>query len=356
MEISAETATWVAAGVAAAALIALVLFVLVMVARRRSAQDVAEATVEELRRYLEEAVAGRSDPSPQLRQPDARLRRLSEVTQTVDLDEVLERTLRAAVELSGAAAALVAVDADGGRVVRTLGLSDDELGRQLGIPPAAADARGLEVEYRYTDAEAASDEFRLRRGLAVPLRSRRGGTVGTINVFWRRGARPITDEDISFLEEVGTFLAPALENARLLGEARAAAWTDESTRLPNRRYFEDALHREYARARRHNHSLSVVVFDLGGHEPSRRGLAVAAERLLGAVRAGDLAARLADRELALLLPETPLAGAEAACRRVEPGVRAEIGTVAARLAELGPEEDPATLLARAESGAASEAA
>jgi len=350
MELSADTATWVAVGVAAAAALLVFALLLVVYGRRRAARELAQATVEEVRRYVEGALARQAEERrpTELERPDTRLRRLSEVSQTVDLDEVLERALRAASELSGAAAAMVVVDRDREPLLRTIGLSPEEVARQpLGVPPAAPEARALELDYRYTDDEAANDEFRLSRGLVVPVRAADSTVLGTITVFWRRMHRAVEEADLAFLEELGAFLVPAVENARRFLGAQAGAWLDDETGLPNRRFFEDALHRELARARRYNHSLTLLVLDPDGDG----GVAEAAARVSAAVRASDFACRLARDELVLVLPETALTDAEAVLKRLE-----SFGPVRAGLAELTAEDDPASLTARAEQALAAEAA
>jgi GGDEF domain-containing protein len=352
MELSADTATWVAVGVAAAAALLVFSLLLVVHGRRRAARELAQATVEEVRRYVEGALARQAEERrpTELERPDTRLRRLSEVSQTVDLDEVLERALRAASELSGAAAAMVVVDRDREPLLRTIGLSPEEVARQpLGLPPAAPEARALELDYRYTDDEAANDEFRLSRGLVVPVRAADSIVLGTITVFWRRMHRAVEEADLAFLEELGAFLVPAVENARRFLGAQAGAWLDDETGLPNRRFFEDALHRELARARRYNHSLTLLVLDPEGAGDS--GVAEAAARVSAAVRASDFACRVARDELALVLPETALADAETVLKRLE-----SFGPVRAGLAELTAEDDPASLTARAEQALTAEAA
>lgn len=350
MKLSADTATWVAVGIAASAALLVLALLLIVRARRRAARELAQATVEEVRRYVEGALARQAEESrpAELERPDARLRRLSEVSQTVDLEEVLDRALRAASELSGAAAAMVVVDRDDEPLLRTFGLSADEVARQsLGVPPAAPEARALELEYRYSDEEAANDEFRLSRGLVVPLRAADGTVLGTITVFWRRSHRLVEEADLAFLEEVGAFLVPAVENARRFLGAQAGAWLDDETGLPNRRFFEDALHRELARARRYNHSLTLLVLD-----PAEGGrVAEAAARVSAAIRASDIACRVAGDELALVLPETALVDAEVVLRRLE-----SFGPLRAGLAELAAEDDPASLTARAEQALAAHAA
>ena len=52
------------------------------------------------------------------------------------------------------------------------------------------------------------------------------------------------------------------ENARLLHELQTLSLTDALTGLPNRRSFDEALVHEKARARRHGHTLSVVMLDI----------------------------------------------------------------------------------------------
>lgn len=350
MELSAETATWVAVGVAASAALLVLTLLLIVHARRRTARELAQATVEEVRRYVEGALARQAQEHRpiELERPDTRLRRLSEVSQTVDLDEVLDRALRAASELSGAAAAMVVVDRDSEPLLRTSGLSPGEVARQpLGVPPVAPEARALELEYRYSDDETANDEFRLSRGLVVPVRDAGNTVLGTITVFWRRTNRPVEESDLAFLEELGAFLAPAVENARRFLGAQAGAWLDDETGLPNRRFFEDALQRELARARRYNHSLTLLVLDPNGEGH----VAEAAARVSAAVRASDIACRVAGDELALVLPETALADAEAVVRRLE-----SFGPLRTGLAELAAEDDPASLTARAERALPPEAA
>jgi GGDEF domain-containing protein len=350
MELSADTATWVAVGVAAAATLLVLALLLVVHGRRRAARELAQATVEEVRRYVEGALARQAEERrpTELERPDTRLRRLSEVSQTVDLDEVLDRALRAASELSGAAAAMVVVDRDREPLLRTIGLSPEEVARQpLGVPPAAPEARALELDYRYTDDEAANDEFRLSRGLVVPVRAADSTVLGTITVFWRRVHRAVEEADLAFLEELGAFLVPAVTNARRFLGAQAGAWLDDETGLPNRRFLEDALHRELARARRYNHSLTLLVLDPDGDG----GVAEAAARVSAAVRASDFACRVARDELALVLPETALAEAETVLKRLE-----SFGPVRAGLAELTAEDDPASLTARAEQALAAQAA
>ena len=115
------------------------------------------------------------------------------------------------------------------------------------------------------------------------------------------------------------------ENARLLQALQTLSLTDALTGLPNRRSFDEALVHEKARARRHGHTLSVVMLDIdhfkkvndtyghGGGDLALKHFASTASRVL---RTGDLLYRLGGEEFVALLPETTSSGALEASARI----------------------------------------
>ena len=110
----------------------------------------------------------------------------------------------------------------------------------------------------------------------------------------------------------------ALREAAEQRLARLAA-TDALTDLPNRRRFDEAIEREWARAQRDQSPLSLLMIDadmfkayndLKGHQAGD-ALLLAIAVCIGATpkRPADLAARYGGEEFAILLPDTPLHGA-----------------------------------------------
>jgi diguanylate cyclase len=110
-----------------------------------------------------------------------------------------------------------------------------------------------------------------------------------------------------------------------LERAQELAISDPLTGLPNRRALDEVLSREIARARRHKTHLCVAVLDVDhfkrindthGHAVGDRALVHLANTIRGAVRETDVLARLGGEEFVLVLPDTPLPGAEFTLNRL----------------------------------------
>src|SRR5213080_4855362 len=106
-----------------------------------------------------------------------------ELAGSIDLDEVLSRTLEAAGALPGADAALVSMQGPEGKpLVVTLGLSAEEAEQQaVAGPPDGRQARSISTGYRYGES-LSSDGDRIQSGLAVPLAGE-SGRFGYLTVF-----------------------------------------------------------------------------------------------------------------------------------------------------------------------------
>jgi len=289
-----------------------------------------------------------------------RSRVLGELAGSIDIDEVMTRTLEAAGAVPGVDAGVVSVAApDGTQLVASIGVPTEEAERHaLPGPPDGSIPRAISVGYAYK-AETAID--RLRAGLAVPLASD-GEHLGYLTVYSRTD-EPFGEDDLSDLEELALRAGPAIENARRFREARQLADLDALTSLHNRRYFHETLAREVARAHRYSRHLALIVFDLDdfkaindriGHLAGDAVLAEAAERVRDVVRSADVACRVGGDEFAVILPESAVADAEALYRRLQAAVSSRPVGQAGRLqlsagvAELQAEDDAVNFFQRAD--------
>jgi diguanylate cyclase (GGDEF)-like protein len=297
-----------------------------------------------------------------------RSRIFGELAGSIDLDEVLSRTLEAAGALRGADAALVMLpDPQGGKpLVATLGLSVEEAERHaITGPPDGRLARSITMNYTYPELEREAENEGggiIHAGLAVPLPGETS-TLGYLTVFTRSKGHAYTDDDVRQLETLALRAGPAIENARHFREARQLADLDALTGLHNRRYFHETLARECARAHRYERKLSLVVFDLDdfkeindriGHLAGDAVLAEAAERVRDVVRTADIACRVGGDEFAVILPESSIDQADQLYRRIQNAVSSRpLGQagkmfLSAGVAELRAEDDPVSFFQRAD--------
>jgi diguanylate cyclase (GGDEF)-like protein len=297
-----------------------------------------------------------------------RSRIFGELAGSIDLDEVLSRTLEAAGALPDADAALVMLpDPQAGKpLVATLGLSVEEAERHaITGPPDGRLARSITMNYTYPELEregASLGEDVINAGLAVPLPGETG-TLGYLTIFTRTKGHEFADEDVRELETLALRAGPAIENARRFREARQLADLDALTGLHNRRYFHETLERECSRAHRYERKLSLIVFDLDdfkeindriGHLAGDTVLAEAAERVRSVVRTADIACRVGGDEFAVILPESSLEDADQLYRRIQNAISARpLGQggnlyLSAGVAELRAEDDPVSFFQRAD--------
>jgi GGDEF domain-containing protein len=341
-----EITTWIAVGASALAALLLAVCVILAARLRRGAdsagpsRDSAELAWEEVRRERAASTRVRSELHW--------LRHLADVGAADSLEGSVRQVLESAAGLAEAAAAmLVLPQPDGEPLAATFGLSPEESSRELlGMPPGGAEARAIGLSYRYSEEEAAYDEFRLTGGAALPVLDRDAGRLGTLAVFWRRLERELTEEELERLEGLAAALGPSLRNVLRFEELRRAVDRDVVTGLPGRRSLREALEIECARARRYTHPLSLLVLRASGEERVR----AAAARLPSDVRTPDLVHHLGDGGFAVVLPESSLVDAERLSRRLRLALGE--GQTPTAFVELRFEDDAGSLLERAEAGLA----
>lgn len=117
-----------------------------------------------------------------------------------------------------------------------------------------------------------------------------------------------------------------IEVTSLKQQLEELASTDSLTGALNRRKFFELGQGEIARARRYNHAMSVLMFDIDRFKQINDQLSHAAgdwalkhtvKLCLGCLRTQDILGRLGGDEFAVILPETDLAGARQVADRLE---------------------------------------
>jgi hypothetical protein len=120
--------------VIAGAVVGLVLLIalVVMLVRRpsRGGQEELLTVVSEMNQRMEAMVRELSESLERAQEEGRRNRYLTELAGSIDLDEVLSRTLEAAGAVPGVDAALVSINGDEKPIVALLGLSTEEAERQ----------------------------------------------------------------------------------------------------------------------------------------------------------------------------------------------------------------------------------
>ena len=356
----------IAAGAAALVLLLVVLWLVRHTAKAPQNDERLAELVAHLNARMETMVGELSEALEQAQEEGRRNRMLGELAGTIDLDEVLTRTLDAAGALPGVDAALARLDTTGDTpIVATLGLTTEEAQRQaIAGPPGGPEARSISLVYQYP-AELVSNDGPtglVHSGLAVPIPAE-GGSIGFIAVFSRSRSHSWGEPEVRELEELAMRAGPAIENAKRFREARQLADLDALTGLHNRRYFHETLAREVARAQRYGRRLALIVLDLDdfkaindriGHLSGDAVIGESAERVRDVVRSADIPCRVGGDEFAVIMPESTLADADQLYRRLQSAVSARpIGqagrlSFSAGVAELTPDDDPTGFFERAD--------
>lgn len=178
--------------------------------------------------------------------------------------------------------------------------------------------------------------------IIIPLFSREQ-EFGWFCVFSSR--EELADAETDFLGLFAKQIEMAITIANLFQAVKQEAVTDALTGLYNRRYFEEELNKEIARAKRLKQPFSVIGIDLDflkkindtyGHSYGDLAIKTIAEVLKSNARSIDIPARIGGEEFNVLLPGISSDGAMIAAERIRKSIECqEIDTIGHITGSLG---------------------
>lgn len=182
-----------------------------------------------------------------------------------------------------------------------------ETGRSVLIDNPVKDVRFTEKVDRKTKKKTNSL-------VASPLIIK-GNIIGVMEAINKQDKRGFTAFDLEIFEKLSLHAAIAIENAELY----MAGICDKMTDLYNHEYFMEQLEKEYQRAKRYGHHLSLIMFDIDhfksfndtyGHQVGDKVIIKIAGLLKKSCRKDlDSACRYGGEEFAMILPDTEKEGA-----------------------------------------------
>lgn len=153
--------------------------------------------------------------------------------------------------------------------------------------------------------------------------------VAYLLVLFRKHLEPFDERDDRMLKLLIKPLEITLKNIQLRIKIQEQAIKDGLMGVFNHRYLKNKMEEELNRAKRYKKPLSLIISDVDyfkkfndthGHLLGDRVLKEIAQILQESVRETDIVARYGGEELAILLPETPLAAACEVAERIRRNV------------------------------------
>ncbi|GAC1522011.1 MAG: hypothetical protein NVS2B6_06810 [Thermoleophilaceae bacterium] len=170
--------------------------------------------------------------------------------------------------------------------------------------------------------------------MAVPLMASLGRDtnveqVGVVSIA--RSGRDFDDSEHDLFAYLIGQAAVSIENVDLHETVRVQAVTDELTGLSNMRHFHEALDAEIERSKRFGSGVGLLMLDIDnfklvndtyGHQQGDIVLMEVARVLRNLSRDIDLPARYGGEEMAVILPQTDVQGAELLAERMRSAIAA----------------------------------
>ncbi len=180
-----------------------------------------------------------------------------------------------------------------------------------------------------TEATAVDPPPPWRSGLVLPL-LRNQDYFGQLRLYSASDARFQAGMATDFMQHLAAVIAACLVMVRQSEEQARLALTDPLTGAENRRGFQRAFRREWARGQRQYHVFAMILLDLDyfkkindvhGHGTGDRALKTLCRTLKSIMRPTDHLGRLGGEEFAILLPGCQPDQLVAVVNRIQQSVR-----------------------------------
>jgi diguanylate cyclase (GGDEF)-like protein len=206
----------------------------------------------------------------------------------------------------------------------------------------------VSLHYVVNDGQCTHLQGNESSAICVPLIVR-GETIGVLHVQRHAPHDVALDQRWQQLAEtLARQIALALMNLTLREQLQQQATQDPLTGLHNRRYLDETLPRELQRARRHQHSLCLVMLDIDhfkyfndtfGHDAGDTLLRAVGAFLQRNTRGEDVVCRYGGEEFILVMPGASLESMRLRTEEIRRGIQAlhiqhegrQLGTVTASL-------------------------
>ena len=179
----------------------------------------------------------------------------------------------------------------------------------------------------FDESQAGESADDLAQLIVLPLESE-DQPVGVL-AFAGRRQMAVAQEDQRLLSSLADQVYIVLDNARLYRKVQVMAVSDELTGLYNFRHLRERLAEEFARARRYDSEMSLILLDIDhfkavndrcGHQSGNLVLTQVVAVIRAQIREMDVAARYGGEEFAMILPMTGLEGAVQVAERLRRAV------------------------------------
>lgn len=252
--------------------------------------------------------------------------------EALDLDAIMGTVARAAADLTGANAGVVALAEQDEMVYRAAsGTAAAHIGLRLRRDASlsgrcVSEGRVLRCDDAEVDPRVDREAAR-RVGavslLCVPLFGQDGRPIGALKVTAGR-PRAFDESDAEILGRLAAAIAAHVRRAHDFERHALESRRDLLTDLGNRRAYEERMETEAARAARYDHPLSLVLLDLDGFKrvnddaghPAGDQVLRNVAQACRQIRTADDCYRIGGDEFAIVLPDTPAPGARIVARRI----------------------------------------